>query len=165
MDKTTVKLIAAAALIGLGTQVAIAQDGRGGGPRMDFATLDADGNGQIEESDLDALRAERFAALDTDGDGAISEAEFVAHAAERAGERAAEMFSRLDADGDGMVSRDAVEARQGRGMGERLLRRADADNSGGVSEEEFDAAMEHFAERRGGGHEGRGDRWGKGHRN
>ena len=165
MNKTTVKLIATAVLIGLGTQVAQAQDARADRPRMDFATLDADGNGQIELGDLDALRAERFASVDTDGDGQVTEAEFVAHAAARAGERAAEMFARLDADGDGAVSRDALEARQGNNMGERLLRRADTDRSGGVSEDEFDAAMERMAERRGGGHEGRGKRWGEGNRN
>ncbi len=155
---TNLKLAALIGAICLGAGIAQAQDNRGPGPRMDFATLDADGNGEIDAADLEALRQSRFAELDADGDGMVSEEEFVAHAAARSSERAAEMFARLDADGDGMLSRDTLQSRGRGNMGERLLRRADTDNSGGVSEEEFDAAMERLAERRGGWKRGGGHR-------
>ena len=151
---TNLKLLAMIGAVGLGAGVAEAQDHRGPGPRMDFATLDADGSGEIDASDLEALRQARFAEIDTNGDGKVTQEEFVAHAAARSSERAAEMFARLDADGDGSLSRDALESRGRGNMGERLIQRADADGSGGVSQEEFDAAMERFAERRGGGKHG-----------
>jgi len=125
--------------------------GRDQGMRgIDFETLDADGSGEITEEDLTLLRERRFSDIDTNGDGAISEEEFTTHTANRAGERAAQIFARLDADGDGSISRDALEAREGRGrMADRLISRADTDNSGGVDAEEFRSAMERFAERAG----------------
>ncbi len=168
MDNSTLKILVASVAILAGTGVAIAQD-RGFGPRgegMTFESLDADGSGEITLEDLEALKAERFAEFDTNGDGSVTAEEFSAHAQARAAERAAEMFARLDADGDGMLSRDVLEGRMGRGPGERMLSRFDTDNSGGVSAEEFDAAREMMAERRGmfrdgkGHGEGRG--WGRG---
>lgn len=151
-----VSTIAATAIAG-SAGFANAQD-RGGVMRgMDFATLDADGSGEITEEDLVLLRERRFSEIDANGDGAVSEAEFVAHSEKRAGERAAAMFKRLDADGDGSLSRDALEAREGGGrMAGRLISRADTNNSGGVDAEEFSAAMERFAQR--GGKRGDGGR-------
>ncbi len=151
MTNTSLKLGLTALLITAGFSVAEAQDRRQGPGPMDFATLDVDGSGEIDASDFDAGRANRFADIDTNNDGQITEAEFIAHMQAQAAERATEMFARLDADGDGSVSRDAIEARQGGGRGgERMIQRADTDNSGGVSAEEFDAFREQMADRRGG---------------
>ncbi len=125
---------------------------------MTFDALDVDGSGEIDETDLEALRAERFAAIDTDGDGSVTEDEFIAKAQSDAVERAVRMFARLDADGDGLLSRDALEGRGGPAMSGRLLRHADADGSGGVSAEEFEAFKSRMAEFRG----GRRHKWGRG---
>lgn len=154
---TNAKLALTALMILTGVGVAQAQ-GHRGGEGMTFETLDVDGSGEITIADIDALRTQRFAEADTNGDGSISEAEFVAKAQADAGERAALMFARLDADGDGTLSRDALEGRVGRGISDRMISRADSDGSGGVSAEEFDAALERFAEHRGKGGKGRFNR-------
>lgn len=157
MNKTNVKLGLTVLMIAAGVGVAHAQE-RGDRGQMTFESLDVDGSGEITSEDIDALRAERFAEFDADGDGSVSEAEFVAHAEARAAERAAQMFARLDADGDGTLSRDVLESRGGRsGLSDRMISRADTDNSGGVSAEEFEAAKARMAEHRGmRGHEGKG---------
>ena len=170
MEKSTLKVLLAATVIVAGAGMALAQGpgfgknaGRGG-PAMDFATLDADGSGEITTEDLDALRASRFAELDTDGDGGVTLEEFSAHAEAMASARASEMFERLDADGDGVLSRDVLESRMNRGPNPRLITRMDTDESGGVSAEEFEAAQAQMAERRQNGRKGeRGERgkWGR----
>ena len=146
--KKALTLTTAALIAALGATQLVAQER---GERMDFATLDADGSGEITVEDLDALRDNRFADIDTNGDGSVTEAEFVAHAEAKARDRAAQMFDRLDADGDGALSRDVLESRSGRGGDrmERMLSRVDTDNSGGVSEEEFEVAKERLANRGG----------------
>lgn len=73
MNKTVFTL---AALIGLSaTGGALAQD-------LDFATLDADANGEISMEELQVaipdLTEESFAMLDIDASGAVSEEEFAA---------------------------------------------------------------------------------------
>ena len=157
MDHTNLRIAAAVLAIIAGGGAAIAQadeNERRGMPT--FETLDVDGDGEITAADIEALRASRFAEIDTDGNGEVSEAEFIARAQEQAGDRATRMFERLDADGDGVLSRDVLESRGGRGMGERLLSRADTNDSGGVSAEEFEAIKDRMAERRG-GRGGKGD--------
>jgi len=147
------KIIAGTLAITAGTSLAYAQGGRGpeGHAPMTFETMDVDGSGEIDTTDLDAMRSERFATLDADGDGAVTEEEFVAQAQRDSAERASQMFARMDADGDGVLSRDALEGRGGRGMPGRFLMRADADGSGGVSAEEFEAFKSRMAEFRGSG--------------
>lgn len=150
MKKTLLIVSALVALNGAAT-VALA-DGRGAmRAAPDFATLDTNGDGVLTESDITEAREARFAELDTDGDGSVSEAEYVARATAMAAERAAEAFARLDADGDGTLSRDVLEARGQRGgdMVTRLIGRADADEDGAVSEEEFTAFLDQMSERRG----------------
>lgn len=159
MDHKLQRVFATALVVAVGASTAFAQ---GNGPDrhapMTFEMLDVDGSGEIDTSDLEALRAERFAALDEDGDGAVTEEEFVAQAQRDAAERAAEMFARMDADGDGVLSRDALEGRGGGGMSERFLMRADADGSGGVDADEFEALKSRVAEFRGGG---KRHKWGR----
>ncbi|MEO1024069.1 MAG: EF-hand domain-containing protein [Pseudomonadota bacterium] len=151
MDNATKKILLATVLIAVGAGATMAQDGPGrGGERMNFETLDVDGNGEITAEDLAAMRANRFGEIDANGDGSVTLEEFQAAASARATEQAAERFARLDADGDGSLSRDALEARGRGNPGERMLRRFDADNSGGIDAEEFETAMARFAERRGG---------------
>lgn len=151
MKKTTASILLAALALTASFSVAQAQDRRGGPGPMDFATLDTDGSGEITVEDIEAARGNRFAEMDANGDGQVSEAEFIAHSQAQAAERASAMFARLDADGDGVLSRDVLEAREGGGrMAARMIERADTDNSGGVSAEEFEAVKEKMAGRRGG---------------
>ena len=159
MDHVFQGVFASAIIVAASLGAANAQgEGNGRHAPMTFETLDVDGSGEIDASDLEALRADRFASLDADGDGAVTEEEFVAQAQQEAAERAAQMFARMDADGDGILSRDALEGRGGRGLSERFLMRADADDSGGVSVEEFEALKSRMAEFRGGG---KRHRWGR----
>jgi Ca2+-binding EF-hand superfamily protein len=156
MDKTKMTVLMTALMIAAGSGVAMAK-GPGGGERMTFETLDADGSGEITVEDFATLRDTRFGELDTDGDGMVSQAEYIAHAEAQATERAAERFAQLDADEDGVLSRDAIEARTRGGNGERMISRLDEDNSGGISAEEFEAAKDRMSKRR-----DRGDRDGRG---
>lgn len=156
MDKNTMKILLASALIVAGTGVAMAQGQKGQG--MTFDQLDVDGSGEITVEDLTALRDDRFAALDTDGDGTVTKEEFLASERIQSEERAERMFERLDADGDGALSRDVIEGRQRGGGGERMISRFDEDNSGGISAEEFEEARAKMGERRKGGERGFGKR-------
>lgn len=120
-------------------------DARGGhGERASFETLDADGNGEVTQAEMEAYRAERFSAADTDQDGALSKEELSARMSERANDRAARwverMMERMDANDDGKLSQDELASRGGRKAGDRF-ERLDADGSGGVSKEEFETAM------------------------
>ena len=81
-------LIGGTALVMALTATVALADARGQGPRMDFATMDANSDGSITIEDIEALRAQRFAALDADGNGSVSRQEFMDHAAGRAGDRA-----------------------------------------------------------------------------
>lgn len=145
------------ATVGAGALMAPMAEARGpgGGERASFETLDADGDGQVTQADLDALRESRFAEFDADGDGSVTAEEFAARAAGQASERAAEMFARLDADGDGVLSRDVIERGRGGDRGARMIERLDTDGDGAVSAEEFEAMQERRAER---GRDGRGGR-------
>ena len=156
MEKNTVKILLATALIAVGASAVSAQ-GRGG-PQMSFEELDVDGSGEITLEDLTALRDNRFADLDSNGDGSITLDEFTASHMARAAERATAMFEQLDVDGDGVLSRDVVDReRRGDRVG-RMIERFDADNSGGVSAEEYEEARAMFREHRKGGDRDHGQR-------
>ncbi|WP_299724641.1 EF-hand domain-containing protein [uncultured Tateyamaria sp.] len=143
MKRTTFITVIAAAAVGLTTLSAMAREGR-----PDFATLDADGNGEVTLSELQAQGAARFAAADTDGDGFLTQGELEAAARDRAADRATRMLERMDANEDGKLSAD--EIKHPRRDPARMFERLDADNSGGISEEEFQEARARFHERRGG---------------
>lgn len=131
---------------------------------MDFATLDADGNGQITLEDFEATRAARFAEIDGDGDGALSEAELMAHAQAQANDRAAQMatrmIDRMDANDDGVLQPEEMQDARGDGLARRFDR-LDADEDGAISEDEFQAARDDRGERHHGG-KGNGPRPGRG---
>jgi len=143
MKRTTFITVIAAAAIGVTTLSAMARER---GP--DFATLDADGNGEVSLSEMQARGDARFEAADTDGDGFLTASELEAADQQRAGDRAARMMERLDADDDGKLARD--EMKGPRRDPARMFDRLDADSSGGISAEEFEEARAKMQERRGG---------------
>lgn len=100
-----------------------------------FAKMDANDDGVISPDDRDARAAQMFDRIDANGDGMVSRAEFDAHRAERAERRGERRAERQGRRGDRMARRG------GRGQrGEMMLRRADTDGSGTVSQAEFQAA-------------------------
>lgn len=123
---------------------------RGGGPMadVDFAAVDADGDGRMTEAELTAWRAGRVAALDTNGDGLLSAEEIaagrLADMRARADEMAARMIAAQDADGDGLLSAAELAAPP---LPPRLFGRIDADGDGAITEAELDAARAHMAGR------------------
>lgn len=103
--RTRIRIMAAAilaggAIAGLAV-VSPAQAERYGGL---FERLDRNGDGVVEQSELDARRAEAFDKLDTDGNDSVSRDEFMA------GESRA--MKRFDANGDGSITREEVAARR-----------------------------------------------------
>jgi len=140
------KMMFVAAFAGLVMAAGAAQaDGHRQGP--DFATLDADGDGQLTLEELQAQGEARFATADTDGNGALSAEELIAAANGRAEERAARMIERLDANGDGVLQQDELRPRGGEDRAQRLFERADADENGAISEEEFETARDNMRDR------------------
>ncbi|MDW4550361.1 EF-hand domain-containing protein [Defluviimonas sp. D31] len=118
------------------------------GPGLDFAELDADGDGKITEEEFRAHRQAEIAGLDADGDNLISAEELAAHIAKRMQARA-EVMAKLmlesrDLDGDGKLGAAEMLAMP---MPERMFGFADADGDGVVSEDEFDAAHERMGRR------------------
>lgn len=113
-----------------------------GGMMPDFATLDADGDGQVRPEDLTAWAADRFAAADADGDGALSVDEMVAmiETARRAAlvEMVTAQVERIDDNADGLVQSGELAERAPRPAA--FFDRFDTDNDGVVTQAEFDAA-------------------------
>lgn len=142
------KLIVAL-IVGTGVAMpvmAVAQ-GFGGdrGPKVEFETLDADGDGRVTEAEIQSFRQGQVTALDANDDGFLSAEEIAAHRSRGQGERAARMVERLDADGDGLLSAAELAVRGDR-MG--LFGRIDANGDGAVDQAEFDTARERMKERR-----------------
>jgi len=111
----------------------------GPGERPAFATLDADGDGNITIAEMKAHAETQFGERDTNGDGVLSSDELVASIAARAAERAAANVDRMiqwrDTDGDGALSASEL----GGDNGQRMFAMADANEDGMISAEEFDA--------------------------
>ncbi len=138
------------------------------GPMPDFATLDANSDGQITMDEIKAQAQSRFAAADTNGDGALSADELtamiLARIQERAANEAAQMIENMDNNGDGVLQADEMQPRGG-DMLERMFARIDTDDDGQISQAEFDAMKARIEQRMQGGRgEGRGGHGGHGPR-
>ncbi|MDK3019540.1 CREC-EF hand family protein [Pseudodonghicola flavimaris] len=119
-------------------------------PPMSFEQLDSNGDGQITKDEMQARAKARFDALDTDGNGTLSQEELGAPARKFADERTARRFQMLDENGDGAISAEEMKGpRRDDDMMNRMFMRSDADKSGGISQEEFDAARERMQARMG----------------
>jgi hypothetical protein len=147
------------ALAERGDHARMGMEGRGPMAGLDFAALDADGDGKITKEEMQAPRAARLAALDADGDGKISleelKADHLRQATERADQRAQRMMAAMDADGDGMLTAAELLAGPGPGM---MFDRVDTDGDGAISKAEADAIRDRMADRmaRRGEHRGHG---------
>lgn len=120
---------------------------RGGafGGDVGFEQLDADGNGEISKEEFDARHAAWLAMMDANGDGMLQQQELEAYILERikamAAKQSERMIERLDSDSDGMVSADELGSKMGRASrGDRMFDRLDADDSGGISADELESA-------------------------
>ncbi len=144
-----------------------------GGPkdaadRPSFAQLDANGDGTVSATEMEAFGAlqatERFKSADSDGDGKISTEEMAASMdadrASRAAQRVDRMVARFDTDKDGMISEDEMTAAVGKNRretpGARFISWADTDKDGVISEDEYAAVADKMQQR-----QGRGDRMDK----
>jgi Ca2+-binding EF-hand superfamily protein len=123
MQSTVIQATALAVLLltGVGADVA-----HGQGARMQerIAMIDTDGDGLIQQAELETWRETVFLTMDADGDGALTREEYMAVQLGRGADpdargprydqmqaaKAAE-FDVMDADGDGSVPRDTFIAR------------------------------------------------------
>ncbi len=148
----TKQWILSALALSLFATAALADDGGMGrkghkGERVDFATMDANGDGQITADEIEARKAAKFAELDTDGDGEVSLEEFTAHHEGRGGDRAEKMIKLLDADGSGGLSQEELENRKNISRSQAMIAFLDENGDGQISEEEFNNAKGHHGMR------------------
>ena len=173
MNTTTRKVLFGVMLAGVAfagsVEMASAHGGRSGGPvgnlgpaGMDFATLDADGDGLLTQVEMQAIGKTRFDASDTDASGTLDKDEMMAQVSamidkrrggcEDRGEGAggfAEMrlnfiadriLGRMDKNDDDVLSMDEMQPPTDRMGG--FIERFDSDDDGALSEDEFAAAGE-----------------------
>lgn len=127
-------------------------DGMGGVPNtapLALSIYDTDGDGRITQEEIEARKDARFAAADADGNGGLSAEEMVALQEsirlEVQAARAAERLAQFDDNADGLLQAEEIDARTPQLA--PIFDRLDADNDGGITQEELDA-----------GQAGRGDR-------
>lgn len=105
-----------------------------------FAQMDANKDGKIDSADRAAHQAAMFDGLDTNKDGSISRDEFNAGHANRGPGARAERGGEPPMRGERMGRRGG-----GHGMGMMMVRMADADKDGSVTQAELTtAALAHF---------------------
>ncbi len=130
-------LLGGFALLGAGLFAISAQaDPRGPGPRgmalERFQELDADGNGQVTQAEIQSHQARLLNDHDADRDGGLSLEEYESVWLAQSRNRMVRRFQRLDADGNGTVTTAEMER-----MGERMLTRADRNSDGAISQDEL----------------------------
>lgn len=107
-----------------------------------FDKLDADNDGNLSREEVTKARQNRMKGIDKDKDGYISADDLAAHKAERSAKhqerRHARFVEHFDKNDDGRVS---VEELQSYESGR--FARADTDNDGKISREEWQAARKH----------------------
>lgn len=128
-------------------------DGHGGpggpGMRMSFEEIDTDGNGEISQAEMEAMKGAHFADTDTNGDGVVSLEELTAQAVKQVAAHAEKMLKMRDANGDGVLSQEELSKPHRMGQ---MFDRFDADENGSISKEEFEAAGKHMRQRGKGHH-------------
>lgn len=134
---TLISTIVLSAIAVTGT-TALAKGGRDH-QRASFEQLDADGDGQVTQAEITALRQSKFTSADADGDGQLSLEEMQTQAQSRATERTAKFFERLDANDDGFLSDDELPKPRN---ASKMFERIDADGNGSISEQEYADAKE-----------------------
>ncbi|MDF1585883.1 EF-hand domain-containing protein [Marinimicrococcus flavescens] len=107
MRRNSLIAVLALALAAGAAGMALAQDGGKERGRGMMDRIDANKDGVIERSEVDAHRQAAFKELDKDGNGSLSFDEFNA--------RADRMFERMDRDGDGKITKEEMPRRHGRG--------------------------------------------------
>ncbi|WP_299645883.1 hypothetical protein [uncultured Jannaschia sp.] len=146
MKKIAPLALAVAAGLCLSSLAAEAQGPAGAPDRPEFSEIDADGDGTVTQAELDTFRSEvraaRIAEVDTNGDGQIARDELLASEGTRRTAMVDRMFAELDANEDGQLDGAELIARVGLRpdrMG-TVFDRADANDDGGLSAEEWDEA-------------------------
>lgn len=134
-----------------------AREGHGGRDRGEaFEVLDANGDGQVTQDEMQARALARFTEADANGDGKLSAEEMAAAAekriqqqmdgrAGRIAKRTERLIERRDTDGDGLLS--LAEMAQGGRHGDRgamFFERFDANGDGVVTLAEFNAVEPMF---------------------
>ena len=154
------KLLIAALIAGVAaTSVSAAGFGRGeagsfggrmGAADLDFATIDANGDGSITLEEMQAIPATKFAAVDTDGSGTLTQEELTAQITAdielRAANHAQMQIAQRDTDGDGVLSLEEMQPTDTTRLATGFAR-LDADADGVVTAEEFEAFQTAKAER------------------
>lgn len=115
------------------------------GAPFEFATVDADGDGQITAAEMTAFRAAKMAEVDQDKDGFVSPAEMRAEMQARIEARLDKMVAhrmeRQDQNGDGKLGPDEFGPGE---KGARMFERADENGDGMLSKAEVDAMQAHM---------------------
>lgn len=125
-------------LAALATTQSLAFGGKGGAMGFDFDSVDADKDGKLTATEMDAYQQARLAGVDADKDGFVTGAELQAFVIARMAARAATMatarIEAQDTDKDGRLSpaelADAPRA-------QKLFARMDGDGDGAISREEI----------------------------
>lgn len=120
--------VAFAAVLGSGLVMATAEAHPGGRKAEMIKKFDANGDGKLDDTEKQALKAERqarraekLAKYDANKDGQLDDAE----RAQVRKDRVAARFQKLDANGDGSLSQEEFEA--GMGKGKRFGKRHGGD--------------------------------------
>ena len=132
--------------------VAVAQPPMDSSPAEMVKWADADGDGKVSRDEFIKARTtaleQAFARMDTDGDGKLDEKEVEAGAAQARAMRPAGLggFRRPDADRPQRPGGDRPQRPGAGAMAEQGFDRMDADGDGKLSKEEFAAGMKRLRE-------------------